>query len=448
MLDKILSKLSQNKRKIISNVVWALLGKVATSLGVFFVGVLVARYLGPEQYGLMNYVISFVTLFTVIAAFGFDSITVRELAKTPEQRDEIMGSAFWTRIAFSTLAYILVLLIGFFSHSNSETFLMIALYGLYLFTTPFTVIRNYFTSIVQNKYIVKSEISRTCIGALIKILLLYFKFPLIYFVCAAAFDFVLVAGGYVISYKTMVGSLNKWKLDFSIAKFLCFESWPLALSSSAIIVYQKIDQVMIKNMIDDDSVGYFATAASFMALVMFLPGILSQTITPMLVKLKRENELAYLEKRQIFTNIMVWGTLIISVVISLNSYCIIKLTYGDSYIAAVPVLQILSWKTFGAALSEASGHLIIIDGKQKWVFVRNLFGSIACVFFNLILIPLWGIEGSALVAVITTLITGFLSLAIIPSYRTIFKVELNAILWGWKDLIHIKKFFYVRQNRT
>ena len=80
-------------------------------------------------------------------------------------------------------------------------------------------------------------------------------------------------------------------------------------------------------MIDDDSVGYFATAASFMALVMFLPGILSQTITPMLVKLKRENELAYLEKRQIFTNIMVWGTLIISVVISLNSYCIIKLTW-------------------------------------------------------------------------------------------------------------------------
>ena len=205
---------------------------------------------------------------------------------------------------------------------------------------------------------------------------------------------------------------------------------------------------MIKNMIDDDSVGYFATAASFMALVMFLPGILSQTITPILVKLKKGNELAYLEKRQNFTNIMVWGTLIISVVISLCSYWIINLTYGDSYIAAVPVLQILSWKTFGAALSEASGHLIIIEGKQKWVFVRNLFGCIACVVFNLILIPLWGIEGSAFVAVITTLITGFLSLAIIPSYRNIFKVELNAILWGWKDLVHIKKFFYVRQNRT
>lgn len=442
MLEKFLPKLSKNKRMIVSNVAWALLGKIVTSLGVFFVGVLVARYLGPEKYGLMNYVISFVTLFTVAAEFGFSSITVRELAKNPDRRDEIMGSGFCSRTFFSFFAYLLVLVVGFFSHSDSETFFMIALYGLYLFTTPFTIIRNYFTSIVQNKYIVKSEISRTCIGALIKIFLLYFEFPLVYFVCAAAFDFVLVAGGYAISYKSKVGNLKNWKFNFSVAKFLCSESWPLALSSSAIIIYQKIDQVMIKNMIDDDSVGYFATAASFLALVMFLPNILAQTITPLLVKAKKENESMYLEKRQFFTNIMVWGTLIASMVISLLSYWIIKLTYGETYIAAVPVLQILAWKTLGAALSEASGHLIIIDGKQKWAFFRNLFGCIACVLLNLFLIPLWGIVGSAIVAVVTTLITGFLSLAFIPPYREIFKVEVNAIFFGWRDLFRVKNMMY------
>lgn len=439
MIEKLLSKLSQNKRKVITNVVWALLGKIVTSLGVFFVGILVARYLGPEKYGLMNYIISFVTLFTVVAEFGFASITVRELSKNPEQRDVIMGSGFWSRCAFSTLAYLLLLLIGFFSHSDSETFFMISLYGLYLFTTPFTIIRNYFTSIVQNKYVVKSEITRTCIGALIKIFLLYFEFSLIYFICAAAFDFVLVAGGYIVSYKTKVGSLKKWKFDISVAKFLCSESWPLALSSSAIIIYQKIDQVMIKKMIDDNSVGYFATAASFLALVMFLPSILAQTITPMLVKLKKENELNYFIKRQTFTNIMVWGTLIVSITISICSYWIIKWTYGSSFIAAVPVLQILSWKTLGAALSEASGHLIIIDGIQKWAFFRNLIGCIACVILNLFFIPLWGIAGSAFVAVVTTLITGFLSLAIIPPYREIFKVEVKAIFWGWRDLFRLKE---------
>ncbi len=438
MIKKILSKLSPNKRKVVTNIMWALLGKIVTSLGVFFVGILVARYLGPEKYGLMNYVISFVTLFTVVAEFGFASITVRELSKNPKRMNVIMGSGFWIRCIFATLAYLLVLLIGFLSHSDSETFLMIVLYGLYLFTTPFTIIRNYFTSIVQNKYVVKSEITRTCIGALIKVFLLYFEFPLICFICASAFDFVLVAGGYIISYKTKVGSLKNWKFNITIAKFLCSESWPLALSSSAIIIYQKIDQVMIKNMIDDNSVGYFATAASFLALVLFLPNILAQTLTPMLVKLKKKNEIAYLKKRQTFANIMVWGTLIASMLISLCSYWIIKLTYGDAYLAAVPVLQILAWKTFGSALSEASGHLIIIDGIQKWAFFRNLIGCIVCVILNLFFIPLWGIVGSAYVAVITTLITGFFSLAIIPPYREIFKVEVRAIFLGWKDILDIR----------
>lgn len=432
-------KFSETKRLVVKNVLWAVLGKIVSSLGVLFVGILVARYLGPTQYGLMNYVVSFVTLFTIVAEFGFGPITIRELSKTPENRDVIMGSGFWIRAVFATLAYVLVLFFGYCFHSDYETFLMIALYGLYLFSTPFTIIRNYFTSIVQNEYVVKSEISRTFLGALLKIFLLYFEFPLIYFVSAAAFDFILVAGGYIVSYKAKVGKLKNWKFNFSMAKLLCSESWPLALSSSAIVIYQKIDQVMIKNMIGDDSVGYFATAASFLSLVMFLPNILAQTITPLLVKAKKENESVYLEKRQIFTNVMVWGTLIASAVISLSSYWIIRITYGELYIAAVPVLQVLAWKTFGAALSEASGQLIIIDGKQKWAFFRNIIGCVACVLLNFVFIPLWGIKGSALVAVITTLITGFLSLALIPPYREIFKVEVKAIFWGWRDLFHLKK---------
>lgn len=438
LFKRFFDSLSNNKRKILSNVAWALFGKVINSLGVFFVGILVARYLGPKEYGLMNYVISFVTLFTIVAEFGFGSITVRELAKNSFQKNEIMGTTFWMRMIFSLIAFILVVLIGIIYHSDKETIIMIIAYSSFLLTTPFTVIRNYFTSIMQNKCIVQSEISRTCIGAIIKIILLFFEMPLIYFICAAAFDFFLVTGGYIISYKKIDEKIHNWKFEIKFAKFLCSESWPLALSSSAIVVYQKIDQVMIKNIIDDVSVGYFATAAGFLSLILFLPGILAQTITPLLVKQKKENEDQYLANRQRFVNVMVWGTIIISVVISLTSYWIIKLTYGEAYLAAVPILQVLAWKTVGAAFSEASGHLIIIDGIQKWAFFRNFFGCIACVLLNVVFIPVWGAVGSAFVAVIVTLITGFLSLAIIPPYQEIFKVEIKAIFLGWKDLLEIR----------
>ena len=71
--------LDGNKQKILANVFWAMLGKIVNMVGQLFVGILVARYLGPEKYGIMNYVISYVTLFTIISGFGLTNIEIREL---------------------------------------------------------------------------------------------------------------------------------------------------------------------------------------------------------------------------------------------------------------------------------------------------------------------------------------------------------------------------------
>lgn len=438
MLSKVLSKLSPNKQKALRNVLWAMLGKVVTMLGALFVGILVARYLGPSQYGLMNYVISFVTLFSVLATLGLDNIVIRELAANPEQNNEIMGSSFLARLCLSGLAYVFSISIAFFSHADSNTIIVIAIYSLYLFTIPFNTIRNYFTSIVKNEYVVKSEISRTLIGAVIKIVLLWMKAPLIYFIAATAFDFYLVAGGYIISYKKIVGSIRTWRYSKKTMVYLCKESFPLALSASAIIIYQKIDQVMIKNMLNDSSVGYFATAAIFLGVISFLPDVISQTITPILVKMKKENETQYNLNTQKFFGITVWCAILMALVTCLISYWVIRYTYGLKYIAAVPVLQVLVWKTVGGALSSSSGHIIVLEHLQKYAFFRNIIGTVICVILNFIFIPKWGIIGSAWVAVITMMFTGFLSHFFIPPYRKYFRMQVKALLFGWKDLFELK----------
>ena len=85
LIDKILSRygVSETKIKVFRNLYWAVLGKVVTLLGGLFVGILVARYLGPEQYGLMSYVVSYVAVFQVFACFGMDNIEIREESKYP-----------------------------------------------------------------------------------------------------------------------------------------------------------------------------------------------------------------------------------------------------------------------------------------------------------------------------------------------------------------------------
>ena len=262
-------KLEGNKRKVAVNVMWALTGKIVNMCGALLVGILVARYLGPDKYGLMNYVISYVSIFTVISTFGLENIEIRELSKNPQRKDYILGTCLAMRFAFSCLALLLVILSLIIHQADRFTTVMILLYTSTLFTGCFNVVRNYFTSIVKNEYIVKSEIARTCIGALLKIVLLWMKAPLEYFIIATAFDTVLVASGYVLSYHKIIGNINDWKFDRKLVPYLLNESFPLMLSGAAVIIYQRIDTVMIGNMIDEESVGYFATAGKFLELILF-----------------------------------------------------------------------------------------------------------------------------------------------------------------------------------
>lgn len=426
---------------MLNNVFWALLGKVVNMFGSLFVGILVARYLGPSQYGLMNYVISYVAMFSIIATFGLSHIEVRELARIPERKNEIIGTCFVLRMLFATIGYLIIIVTVFISEADSFTTIMIMVYGLTLYTSCFEVIRNYFTSIIKNEYVVKSEISRTIIGAFIKIALLLVHARLEYFIIATLFDTILVASGYLLSYSKKAGRITDWKYNKTLVPFLVKQSFPLLLSGAAVVIYQRIDQIMIGNMIDKESVGYFATAGKFLDIVLFLPGVLTQTVTPLLIKTKEERTLIEYENRcRQFISIIVWISVILALLTSVLANAIILLTYGAEYSMAVPVLQIMAWKTVGMALSSSGGQIIIIEGLQKWAVVRNVMGCVTCVIMNYLFIPTYGIIGSSIVTVLTVFVSGFMSNLFIPAYRKVFFIECYAILHGWKELVYIRKF--------
>lgn len=431
--------LSIKQKTIVSNVAWSLGGKVVNMMSALFVGILVARYLGPENYGIMNYVISYVSIFTIIATFGMSNIEIRELSRQKEKKDIIIGTCFIIRICFSLLAYCGIIISLFIFQADRYTTIMILIYGLTLFTGVSELPRNYFISIVENKYIVKSEIFRTLVGAVVKIGLLFLKAPLEYFIIAQVLDTLLVTSGYYYSYRIMAGSVRNWTFDKMIVPFFIKESFPLLLSGAAIIIYQRIDQVMIGNMLNKTEVGYFATAGKFVDLILFLPTILVQTITPLLIREKESDYYRYEVKKRTFLSITTWVSLIMALAVSLSAFWMIMYTYGEKYIMAIPVLQIMAFKAVGMALSAAGGQIIIIENMQKWAFVRNILGCFLCVLLNYLFIPKYGIIGSATVTVITVFFTGFISNIFIPSYHKILKLQIYAIFFGWKDIAYLKQ---------
>lgn len=422
--------LSQNNKKVFKNVYWAVLGKIVNILSGLFVGILVARYLGPKDYGLMNYVISYVTLFSVLSNFGLDNIEIRELSKPGADKNAILGSAFRLRLLFSTATIVLIWITLILFESDRFTFYMVLVYSASLILNSFNVIRNYFTSIVLNEYVVKTEITRTLVGAALKILLLFFQFPVGWFIAASAFDFLLVASGYLVSYKMKAGHVTKWNYDKDVARHLIKESFPLLLSGTAIIIYQKIDQVMIRNMIDTAAVGQFAVASKFTELAIFIPMVIAQTVTPLLVKTHQEDIDNYKKRRQQFMDIMLWTAVGISVALFVTAAPAIKILYGTKYIDAIPVLQIMAWKTVFVALFSGSGQLIIIEHIQKYAVLRNIIGCFVSIAVNYLFIPRFGIVGSAIATILTMSFTGYFSHIFIKPFRYLFGIQNKALAFG------------------
>lgn len=440
--------LSETKQKVVRNLFWAVTGKVVTLLGSLLVGIFVARYLGPEQYGLMNYVVSFVALFQVFASFGLNSIEIREESKyrgTGEKGrvpcvevNTILGTAFGLKLIFAGITMLLVILTAWLFEADTFTKWMITLYSLSMIMNTFGVIRNYFTSIVWNEYIVKTEISRTIIGALIKVVLLLLHAPLAWFIAASLFDTVLIAGGYILSYRKKIASPRLWTFDLLTAKYLIKESFPLLLSGAAIVVYQKIDQVMIGNMIDKANVGYFSVANAFVGVLMFVPITITDTYMPIIAHAWHTDKELYKVQNQKFMNLTVWCTIICAILVSLLSYPLVRYTYGEQYLAAIPILQVLSFKVVSAALSAVAGKMIIVEGIQKWAIIRDLLGCFVCLTLNYILLPRFGAIAAAWIAIVSNLMAGYFSSLFIPPYRHTMVCQTKSLFFGWKDMLNFK----------
>ena len=437
IIDIIIRKLnlSPSKQKIAQNLIWAVIGKITTLLGSLLVGIFVARYLGPEQYGLMNYVFSYIMLFQVFATFGLDNIEIREEAKSPEDKNKIIGTAFYLKIILALLTIVAIIVITQLSEADVFTRSMIYVYSLSIIMNTFGVIRNHFTSLVWNEYVVKTEILRTFVGAGIKIVLLLIHAPLWGFICATLFDTILLAGGYITSYQKKIGRISLWEFDTSTTIYLIKQSFPLLLSGAAIIIYQKIDQVMLGNMLDKQSVGFYSVAGKFTELCIFIPTILAQTITPILVKLYDNNANDYTKKAQSFMNLTIWGTIILCVIVCIFAAPLIKYTFGHQYIPSIPLLQIMIFKVIGYAFAQTTGSLIVIEKKQQFVVVRNIIGCVIAIGLNFVLIPLWGIKGAAITSVITAFCTGLFSHIFIPKYHSLLNMQIKCILIGWKDIL-------------
>ena len=396
--------------KYFKNTSWVLVEKIIRFTVGLFVGVWVARYLGPERFGLLSYAQSFVGLFTIIASLGLNGIVVRELVKNNNLNDEIIGTAFWLKLiaAFGVLL-ILAIAINFTSNDTYTNILIFIIASATIFQS-FNVVDFYFQSKVMSKFVVYANIISLFLSSIVKITLILNQAPLVAFAWVILFDSFILACGFIYFYikKNLRFKIKNLKLKIKTATSLLKDSWPLILSGIAISIYMKIDQVMIKEMMNAEAVGQYAAAVRLSEVWYFIPMVITASLFPAIINAKKKNENLYYLRLQRLYDFMAFMGIAIAVTMTFLSTWITELLYGAQYNQAGSVLVIHIWAGVFVFLGVASAKWFIIENLQMLTLQKTFYGMITNIILNFILIPKYGIQGAAFATLISQAISTYI----------------------------------------
>lgn len=400
--------------KILGNVSWLSADRLVRMGVGLIVGVWVARYLGREQFGTLNFALAFVSLFSPLAVLGLDSIVIRDLVESPDKGNQTLGTAFRMKLfggLISGVGAVVVMVVTRPAESLLHVLVVIAAAGV-LFQS-LDVIDFWFQSQVRAKYVVYARNAAFLLLAGVRILLLLLHAPLIAFAWAAFAELGVAAVGLVIIYRRQRQMFSAWTGTLGRAKALLRDSWPLFLSGVSIAIYMRIDQVMIGYMLNDAAVGTYSVAIRLVELWYFLPTAIGASVLPALINARKEDESLYLQRLQVFYNVMGTLSLIVAAAMSLLSTPIISLLYGEKFEGAGPVLAVYAWAAVPVFLGAASSQHFLVENMTRISLYRTVAGVVTNVCMNLVLIPVLGPLGAAVAALVSQTVVAF-SIALMP----------------------------------
>lgn len=392
-----------NLKPTTKNILWLFGEKIVRfSLGLT-VSALVARYLGVEKFGIWSFALTIVTLINIIPYFGLDNIIIKKMSQDDGESSELIANSITLKFVLSGIATLLTILIGFYHQfTNPDLFLLLVIMSIVFFFKPFDVFDQYFQSKVLSKYVVISKIVGFTLSSLLKILFVFYSASIFWFSLSYLAEFFGIAAllffFYFIKNKSdrLIFNWNK-----KLIKDLIKESYPLVLSTLAVWIYLKVDQLMIKELLDYNELGYYSVAVRMSEATYFLPTIIVSTFFPKMAAFAINDKKKFEEKFKRLVSVLIYASLTTSFLCSILSPLIIKFCFGEQYNNSIEILKIHFWSLVFVSLGTLMSRYYIINGLQKYVLLNTTVGCVINILLNLLLIP----ELNGLGAAITTLIS-------------------------------------------
>jgi O-antigen/teichoic acid export membrane protein len=414
-------------RRYFANTSWMLSEQMLRLVAGLLVGIWVARYLGPERFGVLNYAISFVAIFGIVAKLGLDGIVVRDLIHNPASIDIYLGTTFWLKVIGAFITLTVIILATFLTTNDHITNLYIFIIACGLIFQSFEVIDFYFQSKVLSKFVSLCKMSQLAISSILKLYFVFTGADIIAFVLVSLVDQITLAFTLCIAYRFKGISLFYFHFDYEIAKKLLRESWILIFSNLFTLMYMRLDQIILKEILSSREVGIYSVAVRLSEVWYLLPVVIVNSLFPAIAGAKKVNEEFYYNRLQRLFTFMTYQAIFIALFITFTGHWLVEVLYGKVYQEAGQVLIIQVWANVFVFLGLAGGKWYLTESLFNLVFYRTLLGVVFNIILNLTLIPVYGLPGAAISAVITHLITGLLFDLLSRKTRLIFFMKLKSL---------------------
>uniref|UniRef100_C6E5K6 Polysaccharide biosynthesis protein n=1 Tax=Geobacter sp. (strain M21) TaxID=443144 RepID=C6E5K6_GEOSM len=389
-------------QKVLNNTGW-LLGDRVLRMGVgLLVGIWIARYLGPSNYGMLSYAASLVGIFTSVAILGLEGIIVRDLVRFPDREGEILGTTFSLRLTAGICSYLLTVATVFILRpGDAVSQMMVAVMGWVLIFNSADTMDLWFQSKVRSKYVVYAKNGAFLLSSALRLALVLMEAPVVAFAAANAMEAALGAAGLFYVYHRDGQMVRRWKASLALARELLKDSWPLVLSGVVYMISLRIDQVMLGQMADTHEVGIYASAVKIAEIWFFIPTALVTSVFPNIVKAKESSEEEFHGRLQKLYNLLAFTGYAIAIPTTLLAGFVVHLLYGDAYVAAAPMLIFLIWSDLFINIGVARNSYLLAMGWSWCYFWMAVSGMVINVALNLFLIPRYGGTGAAIATCIS-----------------------------------------------
>lgn len=374
---------------------------------------MVTRYLGPEKYGVLSFIISFAMIVSVIWDFGQNTYITRELAASSKSSKSIISGSLWTKILslIVTIPFIVIYLFFYQKDIGKSNGLLVYLAGTFVVCIT-GIFECQFSAFKRMEFISLNRIIRPLVllvGAYITIKL---QFDLSGIVWAYFFSFVAtLLFSYQIARKKFIPMSISTSVD-SITKCVK-EGLPFLLIGISSMILFRLDHIMIASLSGDLELGLYSSAYTIVEIFIGLfPIVIMNATFPVITYLFKNDSERFITVFNSVLRIFLFLGISITVYLIMYRMEIIEILYGKEFLQGANVLYILTLAVTVFFISSLWSWTLTAANGQKIVMYASIFAACINIAANFILIPKLGKSGAA----IATIISEVLQLIIIAVY--------------------------------